>query len=210
MKLSFIVSAWARPDALRTCLSSIIQQTFTDFEVIVMDNSPDQTIRNRHRELCWMDPRVMYADSHHIEQVNLSCYFSGEAAANRMAQGEWLCFPSDDSYYVPTFAEKLIAAGETGEGCDIPTGPGDGPLAMVCCDFVWGRHNHWSYCDGGPQMAHIDKTTFIIRAEWFRKIGWPQKHPQGGNSNSDGLLAEELVARGGRVGRVCEILVVHN
>ncbi len=209
MKLSFIVSAWARPEALRTCLSSLVQQTFTDFEVIVMDNAISEEIRKKHWDLCLMDDRIRYVHSYAMSVSRISCYYSGQFGAE-ISRGEWLCFPSDDSYYVPTFAEKLLAAGETATDCDIPTGPGTDPLALVCSDFVWGRHNHWSYCDGGPQMAHIDKTTFIIRSEWFRKIGWPYKHPQGGNSNSDGLLAEELVARGGRVGRVVEILVVHN
>jgi hypothetical protein len=129
-----------------------------------------------------------------------------------LAGGELLCFPSDDSYYMPGFAEKMIYAAETGRDCSRFGGINKGPLDLVCCDFVWGRtwegKTSWTYCDGGPQVCHIDKTTFISRADWFARIGWPID-TSGGDAR-DGLFAERMVAMGARVGRVVEVLAVHN
>lgn len=215
MKLSFIISAYEGPEELRLCLQSLCLQSLTDWEAIVMDNAPYETLRADHKLICRMDDHIRYYPSYAYDETRKNCYDSSEFAARRLAHGEWLCFPSDDGYYIPQFASKLVRAGETGLGCDIPTGGSPGPLDLVCCDFVWGRRPEgteavWTYCDGGPQVCHIDKGSFIVRSEWFNKIGWPGAHDPENFDNCDGKLSEHLVAQGGRVGRVTEILFVHN
>ena len=42
--LSWIIGSFNRPNSMRTCLSSIIDQTFTDWEAIVTDNSEDRIV----------------------------------------------------------------------------------------------------------------------------------------------------------------------
>ena len=213
-KLSFIIAAHSRPNALRTCLSSIVQQTFGDWEALVCDNAEFMEYVLHHCVLCEIDKRIQYYPTCLNYDAKISQYHSSKWAAANVARGEWLCFPSDDSYYVFDFASKLLAAGETGLGCDIPTGGAPGPLDLVGCDFVWGRRdgnggNVWTYCDFGPQVCHFDKTVFIVRREWFERIGW-QGDISIPNYPNDGLMAEKMVAEGARVGRVVEQLCVHN
>lgn len=200
MKISFIVSAFDRPQALKLCLQSLVLQTEKEWEAIVTDNGPysSDTI-SIIRE--FRDPRIIYL---HTGAIN--CYYSADMAVG-IARGEWLAFPCDDTYYVPTFAEKMLYAAETGLGCDRCAGDKEGSLDLVCCDFVWGRLNSWTYCDGAPQVCHINKSTFLINRGKMRPFPQKEVLPL---PVSDGLLAEEIVAEGGKVGRVTEILVCTN
>jgi glycosyltransferase involved in cell wall biosynthesis len=201
LRLTFIVSAYNRPVHLSLCLTSLILQTEPDWECIVTDNATDPTISAENQWVInsLVDPRISYM---HTKTVD--CYHSSEMAVPK-AQGDWLAFPSDDSYLTPCFAEKMLAAGETGENCYVFQGE-RGPLDMVCCDFVWGREGTWLWCEGAPRICHIDKTTFIIRRD--NMIPWPKKQPE--SIASDGHLAEEMMRRGARIGRVMECLVCHS
>ena len=44
--VSFCMSTYKRPELLKTQLSTILKQTFTDFEIVVSDNDPDCSARN--------------------------------------------------------------------------------------------------------------------------------------------------------------------
>lgn len=45
MKLSICIPAYKHVDFLKRCLDSILEQTFTDFEIIITDDSPDDAIQ---------------------------------------------------------------------------------------------------------------------------------------------------------------------
>jgi glycosyltransferase involved in cell wall biosynthesis len=200
VKISFIVSAFNRPESLKLCLQSLILQTETDWEAIVMDNAADTDYWMKHYYLCrHIDKRIIYIRTPIVARKN--CYFAADFAVRHLPRGEWLCFPSDDSYYVPTFAAKMLQKAAKDD------------LQFVYCDFVWGRKfngevSH-TWCESAPAQCRIDKTTFLIRHECM--ISWPQDPEHYYDSYpSDGLLAEEMVRRGVRTGRVEETLVVHN
>ena len=44
--VSFCMSTYKRPGLLKTQLSSILQQTFSNFEVVISDNDPDCSARD--------------------------------------------------------------------------------------------------------------------------------------------------------------------
>jgi Glycosyl transferase family 2 len=197
-KITFIVSAWNDPYSLRCCLASLVSQTETNWEAIVCDNSTTDFSRQRTQGFCWdIDPlhRVRYEPTFRLDPAKRSCYFSAEWALP-LAQGEWVCFPSDDSYYVPQFADRMLQFAVE-DGCD-----------LAICDFVWGREETHAYCEGAPRLCSVDKTTFIIKRD--KMIAFPGKEPDGSRSNSDGYLIEELVKQGIKWLRVPHLLVVHN
>jgi glycosyltransferase involved in cell wall biosynthesis len=45
-KVSICIPAYKRPDVLKRTLDSVFEQDFTDFEVIVTDDSPDDSVKN--------------------------------------------------------------------------------------------------------------------------------------------------------------------
>lgn len=198
MKISFIVVACHRPDSLRTCLSSLVEQSFTDFEIVVVDNSTSAAVIEENIKHCTMDGRIRYVNTASKVPANgnhAKCLYTATEIGVGESSGEWLCFPNDDSYYTPAFAERLMVHA-AGEG-----------LEFVYSDIVLGRHDrvyHGLSC--APHNCAIDKTCFIVKREWFN--GFPHKETM--YDLADGLLVDELVARGIKHGKVGQCLVVHN
>ncbi len=174
-------------------LHSLAVQTFTDFEVIVSDNSPDKEARSKNFKLVkGFDERFAY-----IYTNRGDCYSAAEVA-EKFCEGDFLCFPSDDSYYVPVFAELMLAAEERNQ------------WDLVYCNMLYdARFNGQYYAPVNvqPIVNSIDKTGFILRRSWFE--GFPGK-VKDGPCKADGELIESLLKRGIRHGKVPDVLVVHN
>lgn len=111
-KISFILPIYGVEKYLEKCVDSILSQTFTDFEVILVDDgSPDKC-----GEICDKyaanDPRV-----HVIHKKN-----AGVSAARNTgidnACGEWAYFVDSDDWLEPDAAETLYSAAvRTGADC---------------------------------------------------------------------------------------------
>lgn len=200
--ISYIVSAFNRPMMLKTCLASLTSQVSEhNREIIVTDNTLDIDISVAHSFIC------SYFGVRYIRTMAESCYHSAEMGA-ALATNEWLCFPSDDSYYVPLFESKMLnfAAMYNWD--------------LVYCDLIYelhriGQGQGYKVLDVQPKWCHIDKTCFVLRRHLFESF--PDKGKDGlyrensTSSGSDGYLIESLVARPGlRHGKVVEVLAVHN
>ncbi len=210
MKVTYIVSAYDRPDMLRCCLASLAVQTDRDFEVIVADNSKTFAEQQQNAAVvsAFHDSRFGHRDTDCIKTVGgWDCYWSAEYVAYNWAKGDWLCFPSDDSYYVPVFQERLLTRAKKDN------------LQLVYCDMVHGRsitpeigsrfdrYERWFV---EPRVNHIDKTGFLIKRSSFG--GFVGKNRDAvGPASCDGLMIEDLVQRWSiRHGKVDEVLMVHN
>ncbi len=172
-------------------LHSLAVQTFSDFEVIVADNSDDEHRQEICRAVALMDHRFGYV---HVGAGD--CYSSTEVAATD-CNGDFLCFPSDDSYYVPCFAELMLNAVDANA------------WDLVYCNMLYDARfngNCYAPVNVQPRINSIDKTGFILARKWFD--GFPGKSD--GPCKADGELIESLLARGIRHGKVNDILMVHN
>ena len=198
MKVSFVISAYDRPQCLKLCLQSLVLQSEDDWEAIVMDNSPDIITQHKNEAATRVDKRITYVST--PPAYSIECYSSAWFGSKYIAQGDWLCFPSDDSDYTPIFSKLMLqAAAKTG-------------WELVYCDFVHGcyMNQQFSYQTllTEPRECYIDKTTFLLRREWMRD--WPGRPKTPTRANCDGWLIEQLVRDGIRHGRVPHVLVVHN
>lgn len=117
-KVSIIVPVYKAEAYLRDCVDSILSQTFSDFEVfLINDGSPDNcgVICEEYRE---KDCRVRV-----IHQEN-----QGQAAARNhalaSAGGSWICFVDSDDVIHPQMVELLYAAAESAD------------VAVSKCDMV--------------------------------------------------------------------------
>jgi glycosyltransferase involved in cell wall biosynthesis len=199
LKLSFIVTAFNRPDALRTCLSSLVQQTFTDWEAIVCDNSDNAANLGSNAIMTSMDQRISYKFTGGDVGIDGTIHKYSLYQATEMgiadSTGAWLCLPNDDSYYCPWFAERMLAAAEREN------------WELVYSDIVMGGAGGHYPMQCSPRLCCIDKTNFIVkRSRWN---GWVNA-TGAGYAQADGHTVMDLVARGIRHGRVPELLVVHN
>ena len=195
--ISYIVSSCNRPLQLMTCLSSLGMQQ-SPREIIICDNStgviPQQWLRQMKDVLTF---RIIPTYS---TPYNSICYHSLDYVQPR---GDWLCFPSDDSYYVPQFSELMLAAAAKNK------------WEFVYCDMVYDPRlavstrgvKEYSVMITAPSSGRIDKTCFLITRRAFDAVGgWPP-HPQDWR---DGALAEAVVRAGIRHGRVSGPMVFHN
>lgn len=192
--ISYIVSLYDRVQMLNTCLASLGAQE-VESEIIVCCNHTDDDVIRAAKMAC------LYHDVH-CELTGLigarDCYESAEMINTK---GEWLCFPSDDAYYVPFFARYMLAAAT------------ENHWDFVYADMLYTSKwtvPAWSYSvmNVRPVKRHIDKTCFILKRELFN--GFPGKR-NGAPSEADGELAEQLVSSGVRHGKAAGgPLVVHN
>lgn len=191
IRLSFVVSTFNRPRQLQLALLSLTLQIETDIEILVADNSTDAFFLARNKEICAFDSRIRHS---HIALAD--CYSSSQQLAIE-AVGDFLCFPSDDSYYVPGFATFMLKAATENNWDLVYCNRGDDP-----------RHcgGNYAVVVQYPQLGYIDKTGFIIRRTWF--TGFPGICP--GWCSADWLLIEDVIKRGISHGHIDQLLLFHN
>ena len=94
---------------LAECLDSVLAQTFTDFEVIVVDDgSRDGTVALADRYAA-RDPRVRV----HRNARNLGLVGNWHRCLD-LARGEWIKFVFQDDLIAPRCLERMVAAGRAG------------------------------------------------------------------------------------------------
>lgn len=201
--VTYIVSAFNRPQALRCCLASIQCQRDTDREwyAIVADNGTgEDAIANRKIVHSFADFRIDYVHTaEYASGPQFDCYWAAEwVVANIPLPGEWIVLPSDDSYYVPVFQKTMLRIARAND------------LQLIYCDMLYDRRGNGKYHHKivAPRVCEIDKTCFMLRRDCW--IGFPNKPTEPIASSCDGEMIEQLVRDGIRHGRVAEPLVVHN
>lgn len=130
-KLSIIVPVYNVEKYVEKCIKSILQQTYSEFELIIVnDGSKDQS-GDLCRHFAENDRRILY-----IEQPNKGVSSARNAALD-VASGEWIGFVDADDYIDADFYETLLAHAEEGVG-------------LVCCgvrpvDIEGNVHTHLQY-----------------------------------------------------------------
>jgi hypothetical protein len=187
-RVTFIVAAYERVLPLWCQLASLACQT-VPVEILVAENGQGEVVGIHAAAAGQFGGRVIMTREN-------DCYL----AANKVwqeAQGEWLGFPNDDGYMVPTFAEMMIRAAEK-NGWD-----------LVYCDTVYDprlQGSQYSVLAVEPRIGKIDKTSFLVR----RRV-WEGFTPHGGNwTLADGSTIEAMVKRGVAHGKAPGVLVFHN
>ena len=105
--VSVIIPTYKRADLLSKCIESILEQTYKNVQVIVVDdNDPDTEWRNNTATLMnkyKTDKRVLYVQHEYNK--------NGSAARNtgfRVSEGEFVCFLDDDDIFLPFKIEKQV------------------------------------------------------------------------------------------------------
>ena len=101
--VSIVIPTYKRPQLLSRAIDSVLAQTFTDFEVIVVDDDPAGSAEPIVR--AYTDARVQYLKNEGVH--------GGSAARNtgiRAARAEYIAFLDDDDMWVPEKLEIQVAA----------------------------------------------------------------------------------------------------
>ncbi|MEE9328927.1 MAG: glycosyltransferase family 2 protein [Parvularculaceae bacterium] len=101
-EISIIIVNFNAGDRLAKCLECLQKQTFTDFEVIIVDNaSSDNSLdHGRHTEL---SVKI-------IEQAQNIGFAAANNRAADQANGRWLAFLNPDAYAQPDWLAQMMAA----------------------------------------------------------------------------------------------------
>lgn len=126
MKISVIIPTYNEESVIKDCLNSLKNQTFKDFEIIVVDDgSTDKTL-----EILSKEPKVKLLRQKHI----------GPGLARNMgaenAKGEILVFVDADMTFDKNFLENLI----------LPIIKGEVIGTFSKDEFVLNKENVWSNC----------------------------------------------------------------
>ena len=100
--LSIGVTSYKRYDLLRECLTSILQQEFADFEIIVGNDYPEQKISAEFLGID--DPRIRYIN----HPRNMGPIHNANALLS-MANGRYFTWLADDDMYLPSFLKTAHA-----------------------------------------------------------------------------------------------------
>jgi glycosyltransferase involved in cell wall biosynthesis len=109
-KVSVIIPSYGHAKYLRACLDSVVDQTFKDWEAVVVDDqSPDGSLQIARS---YEDLRIRAFEN----QQNLGTY----ATQNRcldLASGEWVAVLNSDDYWKPEKLERQLAMLEAHPEC---------------------------------------------------------------------------------------------
>lgn len=104
MKISIIIPVYNTENYLKSCLDSVLDQSFTDFEVLLVDDGSKDASGVICDEYALKDSRVRV-----FHQAN-----SGVSIARNLALleacGEWICFVDSDDVILPDYLEDMVSA----------------------------------------------------------------------------------------------------
>lgn len=103
MKFSIITPTYKRADKIIRAVASVQSQTYTDWEMIIVNDSPnDKTYTDFASSI--NDPRIHY----HVNHVNSGVNFTRNRALDRVsAESKWIVFLDDDDYLAPDALKTL-------------------------------------------------------------------------------------------------------
>ncbi len=97
------VTSYKRYDLLKECLTSILQQDFADFEIIVGNDYPEQEISAEFLGID--DPRIRYIN----HPRNIGPIHNANALLS-LAEGRYFTWLADDDMYLPNFLKTVHAS----------------------------------------------------------------------------------------------------
>ncbi len=108
--VSIIVPVYNVEEYLNRCVDSILAQTFTDFELILVDDGSPDNCGTICDEYAVKDKRVRV-----IHQTNGGLSAARNAGIEE-AKGKYILFCDSDDYVSPRWCETLVAASAKGQG----------------------------------------------------------------------------------------------
>ncbi len=124
--ISVCVPTYNGFEFLQECLDSILAQTFSDFELIIVDDKSSDPTLAIAKEYAAKDSRITVIENLH----NLGLVENWNRCIE-LAKGEWIKFVFQDDIIDPTCLEKMFAATQLGK-----------PIIYCRRDFIFESGTH--------------------------------------------------------------------
>lgn len=102
IKFSIVIPTYNRADLLERCLKSVLAQSYTNWEAIVVDNYSDDNTEDVVKSL--NDDRILFVKNHNYGVIAVS-----RNKALDMISGDWICFLDSDDCWLPNKLERMLA-----------------------------------------------------------------------------------------------------
>lgn len=102
MRFSVIIPTYNRENELPKCIKSVLEQTYKDFEVLVIDNGSTDHTKDIVQKYMENDSRVNY-----FWQENSGSPAGSRNTGIKNAKGEWIAFLDSDDYWYPQKLEEV-------------------------------------------------------------------------------------------------------
>ena len=186
--ISVIVPVYRVEKYLPACIDSILNQTFTDFELILVDDGSTDRCPEICDETAKRDARVRA-----IHQVNQGLSAARNAGIEA-AHGAWLSFVDSDDFLAPDFLKTLHdAAVRAGADCALcgvqltdEAGQKIGQPLSVADGVRTGRSILETLCRAS-EIPYLVAWNKLYRRDVFQTLRYPV-----GMQNEDTYLAAEL------------------
>lgn len=99
MDFSILIPAYNAEKYIGRCIESILSQTYTDFEVIIIDDGSYDNTYKLCKQYAEKDPRISI-----FKQKNIGVA-STRNKLIQLAKGEWILFIDADDYIAPQYTE---------------------------------------------------------------------------------------------------------
>jgi len=116
-KVSVIIPTYNRQKLLPKAIKSVLNQTFKNFELIIVDDGSTDNTKEIIKEFQKRDPRIKY-----IWQENFGAPAGPKNTGIKNSKGEYIAFLDDDDEWLPEKLEKQIELFEDNigfVGCNI-------------------------------------------------------------------------------------------
>ncbi len=167
--ISVVIVNWNRRDLLRACLKSLSLQTFTDFEVIVVDNGSDDGSVAMLQEIIESFPRRL----HLIQNFENKGFCAANNQGFSVSQSEYVALLNNDAEADPGWLQALL------DSINVKPDVGESDIGMVASKIlVWedpriiDKCGHLIYPDGqnrGRGHGQLDQGQFNRQEE----VLWP-------------------------------------
>jgi len=174
-----------RPQYLDLTIASALAQSFTDFEFLISDDCPDESVASVVSK--WQDPRIRYSRNpdRHLPGANRDRLLG-------MASGRYIKFLFDDDFLMPHSVDVLVqAARQTGSqlvfhgrhyvdecGRLLPTPvtvpPGE-RVTLTRAGFFAGVVGSINNFIGEPSNVLFERAAFDTIAQPFAVAGFPMR-----------------------------------
>lgn len=141
MTVSILITTYNSASVLRTCLESVLQQDYTDREIIIVDNASSDSTRAVLRDF-EARLRVIYNDENRG-------FAGGQNQAMAASRGEWLLSLNPDVILKPDFLSQLLKALSS-----VPGAAGGGNKIGALC----GKLLRWKPGASDERSNVIDST----------------------------------------------------
>lgn len=101
--ISVIIPTYNRPHLVGRAVKSVLNQTYNNFELIIIDSSPDNKTERVIKK--FDDPRVRYF--HNAQKTILSAG-KNQGIKSSHPDSNYIAFLDDDDEYLPQFLEKTV------------------------------------------------------------------------------------------------------